>query len=377
MRKDNFTRVRRTWLGLLNIVLAIATSLRSEGDLPAGKRIQESDIYIQRANGLCDRDSKRNASLEMVQYLLILGQYLQGTQKSVLAWTTHGLAISAAFQLGLHSPEANRRFSSLEGEIRKRTWHGCPLIHVIYQNTQYDIRPTMYYSRIICETGDASQRYASGWLVLLPRQCKLNYSAPVWAVNPCLYGVLERKLYVVMFNVLDSCYCQNPGFDQSFSTASIVPQILEGERQLEEWYAQTESELGIRLWHELLLAEDLAKMDQQSTICHLFGIVLSVRYHNLRILLYHEFLESFLGSCSHGPAQSTAGFSWRSLITQIEFTGVQNCIESAKSIISTVHTITSSIGWQRGLLGAWNYSLYYIEFFSRVVNVWNFISHLS
>lgn len=65
MKEDNFKRVRRTWLGLLNIILAIATSLHTEGDLPAGQRIQESDIYFQRANGLCDRDSKRNASLEM------------------------------------------------------------------------------------------------------------------------------------------------------------------------------------------------------------------------------------------------------------------------------------------------------------------------
>ena len=65
MREDNFRRVRRTWLGLLNIILAIATSLNTEGDLPAERRIQESDVYFQRANGLCDRDSKRSASLEM------------------------------------------------------------------------------------------------------------------------------------------------------------------------------------------------------------------------------------------------------------------------------------------------------------------------
>lgn len=70
MREDNFKKVRRTWLGLLNIVLAIATSLHTEGDMPAEKRIQESDIYFQRANGLCDRDSKRNASLEMGRWPL-------------------------------------------------------------------------------------------------------------------------------------------------------------------------------------------------------------------------------------------------------------------------------------------------------------------
>ncbi|UKZ96562.1 uncharacterized protein TrAFT101_011345 [Trichoderma asperellum] len=128
MKSERFRAVRRTWLGLLNIILAIAASLSAKDDIPVDKRIQESDIYYQRANGLCDRDSKRNASLEMVQYLLILGQYLQGTQKSVQAWTTHGLAISAAYQLGLHSPDANQGFSPLECEIRKRTWYGCILL---------------------------------------------------------------------------------------------------------------------------------------------------------------------------------------------------------------------------------------------------------
>lgn len=153
MRRERFTKVSRTWLGLLNIVFAISASLSSKDDISPAERIQESDIYYQRANGLCDRVSKRSASLEigkygltlglivkfefvlsctdlvkLVQYLLILGQYLQGTQKSVQAWTTHGLAISAAYQLGLHSPDANKAFSLLECEIRKRTWFGCVLL---------------------------------------------------------------------------------------------------------------------------------------------------------------------------------------------------------------------------------------------------------
>lgn len=68
MKNERFRTVRRTWLGLLNIILAIAASLSAKDDIPVDKRIQESDIYYQRANGLCDRDSKRNASLEMGMY---------------------------------------------------------------------------------------------------------------------------------------------------------------------------------------------------------------------------------------------------------------------------------------------------------------------
>lgn len=164
-----------------------------------------------------------------------------------------------------------------------------------------------------------------------------------------------RKLYVVMFNVLENCYCQNLGFDHPLSPSNAVPQIFEGERQLEEWRFSIVPSLGIRLWHEPLLADDLVQLDPESTIRHRFGIVLSVRYHNLRILLYRKFLESYLDAYSADESASQK----HNLVHQMGFMGVQNCIESAKSIISTVHTITSSGGWHRGLLGAWNYSLYY------------------
>jgi hypothetical protein len=65
MKRNNFTKVRRTWLGLLNIVFAISMSLCTDSEMPAEKRIEESDVYYQRANALCDRESKRNTSLEM------------------------------------------------------------------------------------------------------------------------------------------------------------------------------------------------------------------------------------------------------------------------------------------------------------------------
>lgn len=65
MKSNNFNNVRRTWLGLLNIIFAIAMSLSNNGDIPAQQRIERSDIFFQRANALCDQDSRRNTSLEM------------------------------------------------------------------------------------------------------------------------------------------------------------------------------------------------------------------------------------------------------------------------------------------------------------------------
>lgn len=68
LKRSNFTLARRTWLGLLNIIMAMATTLYIE--VPASvssaeKRIEESDIYYQRANSLYDKESRRNISLEL------------------------------------------------------------------------------------------------------------------------------------------------------------------------------------------------------------------------------------------------------------------------------------------------------------------------
>ncbi|KAL1866395.1 hypothetical protein Plec18167_009063 [Paecilomyces lecythidis] len=343
MKRDNFTKVRRTWLGLLNIVLAIATSLSTEGDLHAEKRIEESDIYYQRANGLCDRESRRNTSLEMVQYLLVLGQYLQGTQKSVQAWTTHGLAVLAAFQLGLHSPDANQGFSPLEREIRKRTWFGCIMLDRTLSMTFG--RPCMIpesYVKLDMPVKDMQMLGHTLQIEPGPQRDAFFFTAAI-------------KLYVVMYNVIDRCYGQNLGFEHAPTTVDVVSQVLEGEHQLEEWRLQLLPTLGLKISHKPFTPEDVERMDPDSVIPERFNIVLSLRYHNLRILLHRKFLEKFLDAYGLGDS----GNHEKKLLQQVGINSVHNCVESAIMIISTVHTLASSTGWKRELLGAWNYSLYY------------------
>lgn len=65
MKRNNFTKVRRTWLGLLNIVMALTTSLKVYENLSAEKRASESNVYYQRAKGLCGNHTMRGTSLEI------------------------------------------------------------------------------------------------------------------------------------------------------------------------------------------------------------------------------------------------------------------------------------------------------------------------
>jgi hypothetical protein len=57
--------------------------------------------------------------------LLLTSMYLQGTEHSVATWNVHGLAVKAAYQLGLHSPDALQQYSMPKRELRKRVWYGC------------------------------------------------------------------------------------------------------------------------------------------------------------------------------------------------------------------------------------------------------------
>lgn len=158
-----------------------------------------------------------------------------------------------------------------------------------------------------------------------------------------------------MYNVIDTCYGQNLGFELSATTVHVVSQVLEGEHQLEEWRLQLVPALGLKISHKPLMQEDVERMEPDHVIQERFNIVLALRYHNLRILLHRKFLEKFLDAYSASDSANPE----KKVLQQVGISSVHNCVESAIMIISTVHTIASSTGWRRELLGAWNYSLYY------------------
>ncbi|KIW39315.1 hypothetical protein, variant [Exophiala oligosperma] len=342
LKRTNFTMARRTWLGLLNMILAMATTLTVDGYPSSEERIAESDVYYQRANGLCERESRTNNSLELVQYLLIVGQYLQGTQKSVRAWTVHGLAITTAFQLGLHSPRTNQDFPPLESEIRKRVWFGCILL---------DRTLSMTYGRACM----IPEKYIK--LELPTADIQVMGQSPVMDTRQRMDAMYFRAtiaLYSVMYQIIDTCYGQNLGLEDFLPVAEIIALTLRGETQLTEWRTQSLPSLNLRVCNTPLCSQDLEKLEAKDKITERFNLVLSLRFHNLHILLHRPILEKLL-EAHGGPTNDTE----TTMMHQVCISSIENCVESAIIIISIVHTVVLSSGWRRDLLGAWNYSLFY------------------
>ena len=73
---------------------------------------------------------------QLVQFLLVMTQYLQGSESSVQTWNVHGLAVKASYQLGLHSKQALQRYDPLEREMRIRVWYTCVFLDRYVRSTR-------------------------------------------------------------------------------------------------------------------------------------------------------------------------------------------------------------------------------------------------
>jgi hypothetical protein len=165
------------------------------------------------------------------------------------------------------------------------------------------------------------------------------------------------KLYNVMYRIIDACYGQNLGLEECRTDSELISTVLRVEEELDEWKSQL-APLQMRVVETCLNVEDLEAVNVNNKITERFYIVLSLRYHNLQILLHRPILEKFLEGCGRGASLRGTN-SERRKFQGLGIGSVETCVNSAVAIISIVHTIVTSEGWYRDLLGAWNYSLFY------------------
>src|ERR1700743_497753 len=161
-----------------------------------------------------------------------------------------------------------------------------------------------------------------------------------------------------MYQIIDTCYGQNLGLEELLPVAEIISLTLRGETQLNEWKNQILPSLNLRVCNTPLCSQDLEKLETKDKVTERFNLVLSLRFHNLHILLHRPILEKLLDV--HGGVINDAETN---MMHQVCISSIENCVDSAMIIISIVHTVVLSSGWRRDLLGAWNYSLFYSKYF--------------
>jgi hypothetical protein len=152
LQVDGIRSVRRSWLGTLNVMFALATNVMTATS-PNIERATRANMYFGRAMELVTPNILGRLSLEMgmaqiltfcvqptliclVQLFLLMEEYLEGTASSSLAWTLHGQAVKGAYQLGLHLTDS-KSMSKIDREVRRRSWYWCVMNDRYVSGIQY------------------------------------------------------------------------------------------------------------------------------------------------------------------------------------------------------------------------------------------------
>ncbi len=117
-------------LATMNTVFAMATELQE--DLEPERRDEASNTYFGRALALLPPESVLwdPGSIQVVECLLLMSRYLQGTSNSHQTWMTVCSAVCIAQNLGLHTSERPcGSQSTYMTRHKRRVWQCCVFIH--------------------------------------------------------------------------------------------------------------------------------------------------------------------------------------------------------------------------------------------------------
>ncbi|KAI4718771.1 hypothetical protein E4T48_05016 [Aureobasidium sp. EXF-10727] len=340
---NGFTRARRTWLGTLNMVFAMANMLDRDNFPSAKKRFERSEVFYRRAVGLCGELSKHVISLEIVHYLVLVVLYCQGTQRSVQAWNIHGLLTRSAMALGLHSAVASKDLDPIQEEYRRRTWI------VIYCMDK--VLSAAFGRPASISDEQAINRQPSSRLYRTPSMVDTGIDVPGD------FLAVSFELYQVMSKSLVKQYSANVERRENDPDDLVALQAsVEFRKTLRMWAASLPPYLG--------LCEPQSDILAESTQVNRLRVILTLRYHNLSILVHRPLLSATIG---HLFQKSTA-IDNPPYFVQLAMAEAQECIRSAESTIDIAYTVVTADSTSKNNLGVWYFTLYYVFTASLVVS---------
>ncbi|KAG8352663.1 hypothetical protein FVEN_g9299 [Fusarium venenatum] len=332
------SNVSRTWLGLLNMILAMATCTSCWEDTGSESHFEQSDVFYRRAQELCQAQMLRGTTLEIVQYLLLTSQYLQGTHRSVQTWTIHGLAVKAAMSIGLHSRDIVSKFNPVQQEIRKRTWFGCILL---------DRSLSLTFGRPCAIPEDYIRLDLPHHLLLYT-----SVSEQVQYLSTEFYNA-SILLYRIIGKVITALYGNNLGCDEQASDTITMTAIIQFEQELSDWQDKLPQQLRPCSADELAHRTDT---EAQDTTVERFRVILTLRYLNTQLLLHRP---TFIRSLSAFHKGSKIPNRNSGSVNSMQASFDRAFIQVAKNILDIIHTALMRPDHGRHLIGAWWFTLYY------------------
>ncbi|CAD6579673.1 MAG: hypothetical protein CYPHOPRED_000980 [Cyphobasidiales sp. Tagirdzhanova-0007] len=218
------------WLGVLNQVFAIACQIGG-ADVVEGDAYMSGKRFYQRSLAVLSPLLESLESIEVLQYLLLKGQYLQSTSQPTLCWNTIGHAIRFAQAQRLHLPSTYSKMNPLDAELKQRAWAGIVILEASTSAT-LGLPPSLSPEEclLVCPADVNDECILRGGIVTKPAK-SLSYTH---------FFIETLKLYIVQMRTLRLLYSS---VTVSTSKWPDAYGIIEVDRELSEW------ESGLRSSH--------------------------------------------------------------------------------------------------------------------------------
>jgi hypothetical protein len=172
----------------------------------------------------------------------------------------------------------------------------------------------------------------------------------LWSLNSNEF----RRLYKILWHVIDSLYGQNLGCDKPLEVGETVAPLFKAEHQLMDWERTLPANLKVTSSEQISSQNIENPLHEDDYIELRLRTILTLRYLNLCLLLHRPILNKYLDLAS----SKTYSHELR-LLQQVGSNSIKICMQSSVEVISIVHAAVHKTHKHRTLLGAWWYSLYY------------------
>ncbi|CAN9409096.1 unnamed protein product [Alternaria alternata] len=278
------------------------------------------------------------ASANILQLLLLMSQYLQGSERSIETWNIHGLAVKTAYQLGLHSSDAMQSHPAVEAEIRKRTWFGCVILDRTLSMTMG--RPTSIPVSFVKLSLPCSLRSICPSSTILGQNENDDDSTVFYTATITLYKILGE--------IIEVLYENNLGCDAPENLFGIASSLLQFEQKYIGWQHSLPARFS-------LIVPGAQPFDGTGELNLRFRLILTLRFLNVRILTHRPMLSKYLELISNPQSD----MQQMTILKQIGANSMRICINSAIGVIELVRGVLAPQEPRSHLLGAWWFSLYY------------------
>ncbi|KAH7417855.1 putative C6 transcription factor [Cadophora sp. MPI-SDFR-AT-0126] len=321
-------------IATLNAIFASACQLAESVD--CAERAASAATFFARAQDLLHDSLWAVGSMQIVQCLLIMGQYLQSTSSAHQCWMVIGHAIRVAQGLGLHLPQSNayENHSAQDSELTRRVWHGCILMDRILSMTFG--RPAMI-SSVVARA------------VPLP-----HLDSPEGNASPLTFYVKTLQLYEIISETLSSTLYAVPGAEKTAHGDA-------GTNNIES----SEIVTVLKMDHDLMVCGRslpsylrISSLDSfTSPIYQRQAVVFRARFLHARILILRPILSRF---CLPQSRPLYAGTILdESVGERMSFQCSALCLTAAHDLIGHIKTHFRPSG-KIGMLPAWWYCIFYI-----------------